>query len=499
VLDDGGSALNDVASIALLLAAVALIIDGEQDQVRAPRQGALLGAALAAGLALSTKYTVIPAVGALTIAVVVMSARGTRVRQAVLWISGVTLTGAYWYVRNLIAVGNPLPTLKVGVGPVRLPHVPFPGSAKVVDYLFNGGAWADYLLPGLREAVGPAWWALLPLMLVGFALGILRAPSRVVRGIALVGLVGFVAFLYSPQILAIGRRPIYFVVNVRYVAPALAIGIAVLTVVASRFGRLYTRALLIALVGVLVATQFDRSIWRNEGTRIAQATADTSARAWGVAIGMFVAVVGIVLPALTRRARRSRPFALGAVSLGVAALLVAGFALEQSYLTHRYREASAMPRIFRWAQDAQNERIAIVGFFVQYPLYGKDLSNYVQYVAHRGRDRRSSRITDCAAWRQAINDGRYTYVIATNPGFPFPTRQPAVEAGWTRSDPGARLVIEESHLGARAWLFKIDGKLDPASCGISPASTNRGSAFAPGVTAPAAVPSDTVRTRKEAL
>ncbi len=71
-------------------------------------------------------------------------------------------------------------------------------------------------------------------------------------------------------------------------------------------------------------------------------------------------------------------------------------------------------------------------------------SNHVQYVAHRASDRHSSRITSCAALRQAINDGHYDYVIATNPGFPFPSRQPALEANWTRSDPAAHLMIEDS-------------------------------------------------------
>jgi hypothetical protein len=142
-----------------------------------------------------------------------------------------------------------------------------------------------------------------------------------------------------------------------------------------------------------------------------------------------------------------------------------GFPLEQSYLSNRYQNASPMPRIYRWAEHVHSARIAIVDFFAQYPLYGKDLSNHVQYVAQRGKDRRSSRIADCAGWRQAINDGRYDYVVATNPGFPFPSRQRALEADWTRSDPAATLLISEStDFGAHAWLFEIDGRLDPAGC-----------------------------------
>ncbi len=260
VLDDAGSALNDVVGVALLLAAVALLVDAKASDDRALRQGPFVCAALAAGLALGTKFTLIPAVGALSIAALCLPPRGKRARQAGLWGAAVALTGGYWYLRNLVATGNPLPSLRLGVGPVRLPSLPFLGASRVADYMFDHDAWNTYLLPGLREALGPAWWAVLLLAGVGCALGAAFGRSRVVRVVAVVGLASFVAFLYSPQILGIGRAPIYFVVNVRYVAPALIVGIAILTIVTPRFGRLGVLALLGAFGAVLVATQFDRSI-----------------------------------------------------------------------------------------------------------------------------------------------------------------------------------------------------------------------------------------------
>jgi hypothetical protein len=464
VLDDAGSALNDVVGVALLLAAVALLVDARASDDRALGRGPFVCAALAAGLALGTKYTLIPAVGALSVAALFLQPRGTRARRAGLWGAALALTGGYWYLRNLVATGNPLPSLRLGVGPVRLPSVPFPGASRAADYIFDRHAWDAYLMPGLREALGPAWWAVLLLAGVGCALGVAVGASRVVRVVAVVGFASFVAFLYSPQILGIGRAPIYFVVNVRYVAPALVVGTAILTVVIPRFGRLAGLALLGAFGAVLVATQFDRSIWHNEGTHIAQPTHGSAPRVWGVVIGISIVVAGAALRPAARRVRRSRDVALVSACVILAALLAAGFPLEQSYLSNRYQNASPMPRIYRWAENVHSARIAIVDFFAQYPLYGKDLSNDVQYVAHRGKDRRSSRIADCAAWRQAINDGRYDYVVATNPGFPFPSRQPALEADWTRSDPAATLLINESNFGAHAWLFKIDGRLDPAGC-----------------------------------
>jgi hypothetical protein len=127
-----------------------------------------------------------------------------------------------------------------------------------------------------------------------------------------------------------------------------------------------------------------------------------------------------------------------------------------------------MPTIYRWAQGVHHARIAIVDFFEQYPLYGTDLSNHVQYLAIRHANGKSEPIPDCQAWRRAVNEGRYQYVVAATPGFPFVTIQPAREAAWTRSDPAAHLLHADTYLGAHAWLFEIRGALDPNGCASAP-------------------------------
>ena len=124
-----------------------------------------------------------------------------------------------------------------------------------------------------------------------------------------------------------------------------------------------------------------------------------------------------------------------------------------------------MPQIYRWARSTHDTRIAIVGFFLQYPLYGNTSSNFVQYVAIRHHDGTSSRITDCATWRRTLDAGRYRYVVVTTKGFPFPSTQTPAEVTWTRSDPTAALLIHEDAGGGGAWLYRISGRLDPDGCG----------------------------------
>jgi hypothetical protein len=474
VLDDAGSALNDVVSIALLMAAVALIVNGRRRDGPGTESGVFVVAALAAGLGLGTKYTLIPAVGILTIGVFVLQRRGTRGRRSGQWLAALALTGAYWYVRNLVATGNPLPTLSIGVGPLKLPSIPFPGASKVSDYLFDSHAWSTYLLPGLRAAFGPAWWAVFAIALVGAALTLVLIRRPVVRVVAALSLLSFVAFLVSPQILGLGKMPVYFVVNARYAAPALILGIAIVPVGVARFGRAALMALLAVFGFILAATQFDRGLWRNLGTHIAQPTTVSSARPWGITVGIAIAAVGLAWRFGRDKVRLTRPVALRGACALLAVVVVGGYLLEKSYLSDRYRHGPALAGINDRVLGFHDQRIAIVGFFTQYPLVGADLSNYVQYVAHRSGDKRSSRILDCADWRRAINDGRYDYVIATNPGFPFPTKAPALEVGWTGSDPAAKLIDNETINGARAWLFEINGKLHPDSCPPTPAPARSG-------------------------
>src|SRR5207245_2426187 len=60
ILDDAGSALNDVVGLALLLASVALLVNAIPVDAKGRwRVGCIVCGALAAGLALGTKYTLI--------------------------------------------------------------------------------------------------------------------------------------------------------------------------------------------------------------------------------------------------------------------------------------------------------------------------------------------------------------------------------------------------------------------------------------------------------
>jgi hypothetical protein len=241
-----------------------------------------------------------------------------------------------------------------------------------------------------------------------------------------------------------------------------------LPIVAATFGPRPVSAVLVAYVFTLVATQISPTVWTHAVSRIAQPTQGLLPKVLGIVLGVVVLAAGLAWYASGLRNRHHRRLPLLAVI--VAATTVGGFVLDSYYLDHRYANAGGMTNIYRWARDVSDARIALVGTFLQYPLYGKDSSNFVQYLAQRDSKGGSTPINGCRSWRRALNQGKYQYVVVTTPQFPFPTKAAVPQTAWTGQDPAASLVMHEqlpfpANAGtAQAWLYRISGPMSPASC-----------------------------------
>lgn len=454
-----GGAYNDVMGLALFMAAVALLVNGSA------HPGATAVAAIAAGIALGTKYTMIAPVLALAVGTTTTAARGTRGRVAVTWMLALAAAGGLWYARNLLRVGNPLPSLHLAIGPISLPSPPVPTPTfTVAEFLPDTDLWDTHFIPGFDAAFGPAWVAVLALGLGGAALGASLRGERVARMLGLVAIATAVAFLVTPQFLGLEGNPLFFSVNLRYVTPALALGMAVLPWVPALQGGWRRWSVVAAFAGTLAATQFDPTMWPTEnGPATAQPVAGTAAWA-GATLGGFV-LVGAAAAAWLRRVRPARHALVGGM-VGVAAATIGlGWAAQHVYFKDRYANLAQLPTIARWARGVHDSRIATVGVFLQYPLYGSDLSNRVQYIGKHGPHGAFSPIETCPEWREALNAGRYRYVLVAPDGFPDIGPKPAPEAAWTESDPAAHLVLRDRRPGAaEARLFRIKGRLDTSGC-----------------------------------
>src|SRR5581483_1699904 len=161
---------------------------------RAYRGGNII-AAVAAGLALSVKLNLLGPVAALTLAAVALTSGGRRRSAIGWWIGGLVLAGGYWYARNLIALGNPLPWFGFGVLPT--PHPPplqHGNNYSLADYATYPGIVRQWLVPALNVNLGPWWPALVAAAVVGPLVCLFSKRDRVTVAAALIALASLVAY-----------------------------------------------------------------------------------------------------------------------------------------------------------------------------------------------------------------------------------------------------------------------------------------------------------------
>jgi hypothetical protein len=401
---------------------------------------------VAAGLAIAVKLSlVIPAL-ALTVGVVVLIRR-----RWLLWVGPMVLAGAFWYVRNLIAVGNPLPWLNIpGLATPTQPLQADTGFS-VLHYLFDGHAWSKYFQPGFAAGLGPWWWAIVAMVLLGPLLCVGPGADRALRVLAVAALGATVGYLITPESAAgPAGQPLGFAFNLRYSAPALVFSLAVLPLAPALGSRPARLAVLALLASVLIATVAQARWW--------------PARQLPAAFALAGAVVVIAVIAV-----RSAPAALAAAAVIV---VVAGYPLQRHYLHARYvfhPRVSQLAATWDLFRNIHHERVGLVGTFggfVSYPYYGLDVSNRVQYVGQHGPHGSFTPIASCPAWRAAVNAGRFRYLIATparDPWHPRPLMR-SPEAAWTRSDPAAHVIYQRRGPGPPITAFALDGPLNPSGC-----------------------------------
>lgn len=489
-----GSAKDDALSVAFFLAAVALAMHAGR---RAP--GLVISGA-AAGLALGAKLTMLVPFTALGIGVLIVCARSGRRALAGGWWIAAAVTGSFWYLRNLIAVGNPVPSFDVDLGPIGLPSPPTPSIDRfgpaIVEFLTSNDAWSRTFRPGFENAFGPAWPAIVGFAVAGAVLGIIKLRG-IDRAVGVSALAVGMAFLVTPgTAFAVGvidvrgastTALLIFAYNLRYLVPALAAGLALLPL-APWFERGSARlALLGTYAAVLLVTQASDSglrAWSPNHESVAFVVLGSVLVLFASA-GLFRARQRTANSQRGNRAERRQGRLLWMV-IGLTIIIVIGpgWIASRSYHDDRY----ATHPLNDWVktQHIRSKRIAMAGFDAQYPLLGDDLSNHVQYVGRRGREGAFAPFDDCMAWRRALRRGRYDYVV-TPTDVPTPTlgydlarwklgraggeppNEP-IESAWNRSDPGLERVYER----AGATVYRVGPKVSARGCTrLTGSSSNR--------------------------
>jgi hypothetical protein len=439
--------------------------------------GALIVAGLAAGLALGTKLNLLAPFGLLTLGVIAVSA-GYRWRTTGIWVASSLVTGGFWFVRNLVNAGNPLPWIQAGPLPgpdqldinIREPH-------NVADYLFppDGSVITDKFIPGLHDSFGDLWPLVLVAVIGGFLVAIFRGRTPVIRMLGFVALLSGIAYLFTP-LTAAGPEgnPTAFITNLRYASPALGLGALLLAVDRDVLRPRVQPWVLGALVVLLLVQAVPVWDLGDEWER------DFVLGAIGLAFFLILVPVGL---ALVAQRGASAATVLGGTALALAAVVAIGWPNSDDYVEDRY-QASTAPRDFptgmtaalAWfnRENPHNSRIAVVGGrpgFKQYIFYGDDLSNHVQYVARHSPEGAYLPIAseaaqkeddprapaECREWIDDLNAGDYDYVVV---GPDQRTQSlPPIEAAWTALAGGSKLEETDN-----VSVYQIDGQLDAGAC-----------------------------------
>jgi len=429
--DQAGEARNDIVGIFFLLAAVAILL-AQRERSSTCRQvgtafalGPTALAGLSAGLAAGTKLNFLLPAAVLVVGVALIAPRGFRWRAFAAAGLGSLAGGGYWYLRNLVHTGNPLPWVK-HLGPIALPA---PEQAlggreghSVLGYLSDGTVWSDWFLPDLHHGLTVLW----PLLLVAAAAGLLfslgRRSDSALRVAGAVGLASVLAWLIAPTS-ASGPDglPRGFESGLRYLAPALVLGLALLPTVPVVRERLLR----------FVSFPLSSPLVPDNGTK-------------------------------DKVSRRAGWRSVAFVGLGVVLLAAVGYLLQRHYLRDRYANPTfstpGLNAAFAWAQGIDDARIATTSTR-QYPLFGTDLSNRVSYIGEERPHGGFIAPTPCRAWRELLNAGHYDYVIASRdrlepnePAYPSTAR-------WT-AGPGATVILRTPP----TVVYELKDKLDPSAC-----------------------------------
>lgn len=441
--DQAGEARNDIAGAFFLLAAVAIALNawaGRVDGERLGREGGAVGfgpflvVGLAAGLAAGAKLNFLLPAAVLVVGVGALAPRGARGRAFGAASLAALAGGGYWYLRNLVHVGNPLPWID-SLGPISLPA---PDQAlggreahSVLGYLSDGAVWSDWFLPGLHDGL----WLLWPLLIAAALAGLLLALAPLLRrqaengpisteigpsaGVAavvgLVGLAAAVAWLVAPTS-ASGPdgMPRGFESGLRYLAPALVLGLALLPTV--------------------LLSKVRRSFGPHSDSK------DRHTRSQWAQRGLVAGIAGVAL----------------VLAVGI------GYPVQRHYLENRYSDPSftapGLNAAFAWARDVSDSRIATTSTR-QYPLFGTDLSNEVDFLGTEQPHGGFEAPTTCQQYLQLLGEGNYDYVITTRDREesgkpPYPP-----SAKWTE-DAGARAILKTPP----TVVFELQGRLDPSTC-----------------------------------
>ncbi|MGZ6803486.1 MAG: hypothetical protein ACXVFU_10565 [Nocardioidaceae bacterium] len=373
-----GGGMNDVAAIACVLAFTALLVEAADRG--ALTTGALAVVGVAAGLGIGTKLTVLPFLGAALLGLLALE--GVRGRTWWTLVGAAAAPSAFWFLRDLVLTGSPVPFLAV-------PGLPSPSFSQfvrfhqsVLHYATDRAVLRHAYLPETYRVLGPAWVLLLALLLFGMALG-LRSGRSVLAVLAGSSLVAGLVYLVTPTTAGGPEgKPLLFAVDLRYATPTALVGACLAALLwTGRGQRLVEALLVVGAAATLLAP------WRLYGTH-------PQHRAVVVAVAL---VVGLTVALGVHRREGARR----AVAAVAALMLLGLYPVTQRAEDRAYAD-SASPAPYRFVRGTSGLVVGVTGDLHLSPYAGAVLTNRVVYLGDARADGGFEDYSDCRAWRRAV-------------------------------------------------------------------------------------------------
>lgn len=459
--DQAGEARNDIVGTFFLLAALAVMVNAAAGGRRITLGPAVV-VTLAAGMAAGTKVNFIPAALVLLVGTVVLTEPSRRVRNGLAGAAALAIGGGYWYLRNLIHAGNPLPWLN-HIGPLGLPgpdqDVGGRDAGSVWGYLPDADVIRHWFLPGFGDGFGSGWILLGVLAIAGLVLCLDRASGPARRTGAAVGMALVFAWLVAPTSASgPAGEPNGFVSGLRYLAPALAVCMALLgSGVGPRGGR--ARWLVTGLILILAPV----TIAFGEGWDIKNWLVAIGAAAifWlGCLLALGVWRIGMRQHRLSKRS--TLKVIAWATGIALVVLIICGQGVQRYYFENRYESPDftipALSGAFVWANGQSGAAIG-TNATRQYPLFGPDLDNDVQFIGVKRPHGGFVEAQNCRQFVAATNAGNFDYLVLTMDRENQRLKKP-IELTWVEDDP----AISEIRVVEGGGVLKLSGPLSASSC-----------------------------------
>jgi hypothetical protein len=144
------------------------------------------------------------------------------------------------------------------------------------------------------------------------------------------------------------------------------------------------------------------------------------------------------------------------------AAVVVGYPIERHYLANRYKDPSfttpGLNAAFAWARNVSGARIATTSTR-QYPLFGTDLSNRVQFLGEKTAHGGFEAPPNCRDFIRLLDEGHYDYLVASRDRIEAGKSPYPPQARWAEAS-GAEVVLRKPP----TVVFRLAGPLDPAAC-----------------------------------